>query len=173
MIINEEYKIWKKESPDFYDFLLLHSLDWPSFSFQWLPDSEVHDSYTSYYAIAASNNSDPEQSQLLKLKIDYPNDNKAEAYFQNKGHKITVVEKIGHSGDINRVRYCPANPKIVAAATGKGDITLTKMNEPIGKLAAHTAEGYGLNWNTVNKNLLLSGFSDKRICIWDIEQNRQ
>jgi len=40
-------------------------------------------------------------------------------------------------------------------------------------LVAHTAEGYGLAWNNLNKNLLLSGSADKRICIWDIEKNRQ
>lgn len=91
MIINQEYKIWKKESPDLYDFLLLHSVDWPSYTFQWLPDFETHDDYTSFFAIIASNNADPEQCQLLKIKIDYPNENKSEPYFQKKGHKISVV----------------------------------------------------------------------------------
>lgn len=47
------------------------------------------------------------------------------------------------------------------------------MKEPVGKLVGHTAEGYGLSWNGINKNLLVSGFSDKRICIWDIEKNKQ
>ena len=42
------------------------------------------------------------------------------------------------------------------------------MKENVGKLIAHTSDGYGLSWNTVNKQLLLSGFSDKKICIWDI-----
>ena len=73
MIINQECKIWKKESPDLYDFLLLHSIDWPSYTFQWLPESEPHEDHNSYFAIIASNNADPEQCQLLKIKIDYPN----------------------------------------------------------------------------------------------------
>jgi histone-binding protein RBBP4 len=47
------------------------------------------------------------------------------------------------------------------------------MKEPVGKLVGHTAEGYGLSWNGINKNLLVSGFSDRRICIWDIEKNKQ
>ena len=58
-------------------------------------------------------------------------------------------------------------------ASSKGEISLTTAKENVGKLLAHHAEGYGLSWNTVNKQLLLSGFSDKKICIWDIEQNRQ
>jgi hypothetical protein len=41
MIINQEYKFWKKEAPQAYDFVVLHSLDIPSFSFEWLPQIEV------------------------------------------------------------------------------------------------------------------------------------
>jgi WD40 repeat protein len=105
--------------------------------------------------------------------VDYPNENKSDVYFQKKGHKVTVVEKVAHAGEINRARYCPADPRIVAVATGKGDITLTTMGETVGKLVGHTGEGYGLSWNGVNKNLLVSGFSDRRICIWDIQKNKQ
>ena len=127
MIINQEYKIWKKETPDYYDFLLLHSLDWPSFTYQWLPDQETHENHTSYHALIASSNSDPEHSQLLKVRVDFPNDNKSEAYFQQKGHKIQVEEKIPYNGEINRARYCPADPRIFAVSSAKGEINLTTM----------------------------------------------
>lgn len=36
--INEEYKIWKKNSPFLYDIVMTHSLYWPSLTVQWLPD---------------------------------------------------------------------------------------------------------------------------------------
>ena len=36
-IINEEYKIWKKNSPFLYDLLLSHALEWPSLTVEWLP----------------------------------------------------------------------------------------------------------------------------------------
>ena len=120
MIINQEYKIWKKESPDFYDFLLLHSLDWPSFTFQWLPETDSHDSHISLYATIASSHADPEQSHILKIRVDFPTDNKAEHYCQNKGAKITIVDKMQHNGEVNRVRYCPADPRVLAVATRKG-----------------------------------------------------
>jgi hypothetical protein len=79
MIINQEYKIWKKESPYCYDFMLLHSVDWPTFTFQWLPEFEVHDDSTSYYAIIASSSADIEQCQLQKIRVEFPNDNKGTA----------------------------------------------------------------------------------------------
>lgn len=37
-IINEEYKIWKKNTPFLYDCVLTHALSWPSLTVQWLPD---------------------------------------------------------------------------------------------------------------------------------------
>lgn len=40
-IINEEYKIWKKNAPFLYDLVMTHALEWPSLTVQWLPDKDV------------------------------------------------------------------------------------------------------------------------------------
>ena len=37
-VINEEYKVWKKNTPFLYDLIITHALEWPSLSVQWLPD---------------------------------------------------------------------------------------------------------------------------------------
>ena len=37
-IIDEEYRVWKKNSPFLYDIVMTHSLDWPSLTVQWLPE---------------------------------------------------------------------------------------------------------------------------------------
>jgi histone-binding protein RBBP4 len=37
-VINEEYKIWKRNTPFLYDLVITHALDWPSLTVQWLPD---------------------------------------------------------------------------------------------------------------------------------------
>ena len=37
-IINEEYKIWKKNSPFLYDLVVTHAFEWPTLTIQWLPD---------------------------------------------------------------------------------------------------------------------------------------
>ena len=37
--INEEYKIWKKNTPFLYDTIMTHALEWPSLTCQWLPMS--------------------------------------------------------------------------------------------------------------------------------------
>ncbi len=36
--INEEYKIWKKNTPFLYDLVLTHALEWPSLTVQFLPE---------------------------------------------------------------------------------------------------------------------------------------
>ena len=35
--MNEEYKIWKKNTPFLYDLVITHALEWPSLTVQWLP----------------------------------------------------------------------------------------------------------------------------------------
>ena len=33
-VINEEYKIWKKNTPFLYDLVMTHALEWPSLTAQ-------------------------------------------------------------------------------------------------------------------------------------------
>lgn len=41
-VINEEYKIWKKNTPFLYDLIMTHALEWPSLTVQWLPDKREY-----------------------------------------------------------------------------------------------------------------------------------
>lgn len=41
-IINEEYKIWKKNTPFLYDLVMTHALEWPSLTVQWLPKAQKY-----------------------------------------------------------------------------------------------------------------------------------
>lgn len=41
-IINEEYKIWKKNTVFLYDFMYGRALEWPTLSTQWLPDKRPY-----------------------------------------------------------------------------------------------------------------------------------
>ena len=41
--INEEYKIWKKNTPFLYDLIITHALEWPSLTVQWMPDRHVYE----------------------------------------------------------------------------------------------------------------------------------
>ena len=37
LFINEEHKIWKKNTPHLYDLIITHTLEWPSLTVEWLP----------------------------------------------------------------------------------------------------------------------------------------
>ncbi|KAJ0867459.1 putative histone-binding protein RBBP4 [Helianthus annuus] len=39
-LINEEYKVWKKNTPFLYDLVITHPLEWPSLTVEWLPDHD-------------------------------------------------------------------------------------------------------------------------------------
>ena len=41
MMINEEYKTWKKNAPLLYDFMYTRALEWPTLTVQWLPDKQA------------------------------------------------------------------------------------------------------------------------------------
>ena len=34
--LNEEYKIWKKNTPFLYDIVMTHSLEWPTLTVEWM-----------------------------------------------------------------------------------------------------------------------------------------
>lgn len=40
-VIEEEYKIWKKNSPLLYDLLITHCLNQPSLTVEWFPLVEM------------------------------------------------------------------------------------------------------------------------------------
>lgn len=40
-MIFEEYKIWKKNAPFFYDTLYSHALTWPTLTCEWMPQRDV------------------------------------------------------------------------------------------------------------------------------------
>ena len=46
-VINEEYKIWKKNSVFLYDIIYSRALDWPTLTTQWLPDVKQEPGKTS------------------------------------------------------------------------------------------------------------------------------
>ncbi|CDR13974.1 unnamed protein product, partial [Oncorhynchus mykiss] len=66
-VINEEYKIWKKNTPFLYDLVMTHALEWPSLTVQWLPDVNRYSSQC-YVTISV-----PLAALNIKLCADLPN----------------------------------------------------------------------------------------------------
>jgi WD40 repeat protein len=97
------------------------------------------------------------------------------------GAKVDIVQRIHHEGEVNRARYMPGKPNIIATKSVGGlvyvfDYTKYPSSPPVDgtcdpllKLRGHTKEGYGLNWHSKQEGRLASGSDDSLVCIWDIE----
>ncbi|EDW26671.1 GL21279 [Drosophila persimilis] len=184
-VINEEYKIWKKNTPFLYDCLVMtHALEWPSLTAQWLPDVTKQDGkdYSVHRLILGTHTSD-EQNHLLIASVQLSSEDAQFGGFGSVCGKIEIEIKINHEGEVNRARYMPQNACVIATKTPSSDVLVfdyTKLKnpskpEPSGaisqpdlRLRGHQKEGYGLSWNPNLNGYLLSASDDHTICLWDI-----
>jgi len=192
-IINEEYKIWKKNTPFLYDMIMTHALEWPSLTCQWMPDVTHNEgkNYSSHRLILGTHTSD-EHNHLLIASIQIPEDDvqfDASHYdaeraefggFGSVSGRVEVDIKINHEGEVNRARYMPQNPSIIATKTPGCDVLIFDYTkhpskpDPSGdvradlRLKGHTKEGYGLSWSPTTSGRLLSASDDQTVCMWDI-----
>lgn len=143
-IINEEYKIWKKNSPFLYDMVLTHALEWPSLTVQWLPDkySPADKDYTVQRLLLGTHTSENEPNHLMIAEVTLPKEdveidaralgeawsgaqNGREGELGGWGQvtgKVEIVQKINHRGEVNRARYMWQNPNVIATKTPSADV---------------------------------------------------
>ncbi|OIR57626.1 MAG: histone-binding protein RBBP4 [Amphiamblys sp. WSBS2006] len=191
--INEEYKVWKKNTPYLYDLMVAHGFEWPATSLQWLPDIQINDDrdYNLHRIVTGTNTSGQEQNYLTILTVQIPNEKaeidamkfcqdtgEAGGYGENSS-RIAVHQTICHDGEVNRARYMPQNPNIIASKTVGGEvhvfdrtkhslIPFTKEVSPDARLVGQDMEGYSVSWNKQREGTVLSGSKDRTACVWDI-----
>ncbi|KAL1916012.1 uncharacterized protein VTP21DRAFT_6016 [Calcarisporiella thermophila] len=192
----EEYKIWKKNSPFLYDLVVSHALEWPSLTCEWLPDVERPEGkdYTVQRLILGTHTSGtPEPPNYLKIAhVHLPDQNKGletRKYDEDRGEiggyggaecRISIYQSIPHDGEVNRARYMPQNPNLIATKTKTGDVYVfditkhplqptTNTCQPQVVLRGQTREGYGLSWHPMERGMVLSASEDTTICQWDIK----
>ncbi|OAF68910.1 Histone acetyltransferase type B subunit 2 [Intoshia linei] len=188
--VNEEYKIWKKNTPFLYDLVITHALEWPSLTTQWLPDisrPEGQD-FATHRVILGTHTAD-ECNHLIIATVQTPRDdvkydtgtydNDNFGGFSSPSGKVEVEIKIPHDGEVNRARYMPQNPVIIATKTPTKDVLLfdytkhpskpeSNICRPDLRLVGHSKEGYGLSWNNSIQGTLLSASDDHTVCMWNV-----
>eukprot|EP00897_Mesotaenium_endlicherianum_P007597 jgi/Mesen1/6866/ME000351S05977 len=164
-MINEEYKIWKKNTPFLYDLVVTHALEWPSLTVQWMPDLGEQESVVlCCVALVLHKNG--------RVRATCHVGKEAEG-------GVSVVQQITHEGEVNRARYMPQNPFLIATKTVTAEVYVFDYSRhpsrpadggcnPDLRLRGHRTEGYGLSWSPHLAGHLLSGSDDAQICIWDI-----
>ncbi|KAI5080590.1 hypothetical protein GOP47_0003773 [Adiantum capillus-veneris] len=196
-LINEEYRIWKKNTPFLYDLVITHALEWPSLTVQWLPDRKEPPGkdYSVQKLILGTHTSDDEPNYLMLAEVHLPledSESDARQYDEERGEvggfgcangKVQITQQINHEGEVNRARYMPQNPFIIATKTISAEVYVFDYSKhpskppqerrcnPDLRLQGHKTEGYGLTWSSLKEGYLLSGSDDARICLWDLSAN--
>ncbi|OSD06185.1 histone acetyltransferase type B subunit 2 [Trametes coccinea BRFM310] len=199
-LINEEYKTWKKNAPYLYDVVITHALDWPSLTCQWFPDKETpaNKPYTVHRLLLGTHTSGQAQDYLQIATVHLPKrDDSSSAdrldrsdYDDERGElgghslppqpRIQIIQKINHAGEVNRARYMPQNPDLIATKAVSGEVFIfdrTKHSseperggicKPDIRLVGQSKEGYGLAWNPLKTGHVLGASEDTTVCHWDI-----
>jgi histone-binding protein RBBP4 len=189
-IINEEFKVWKKNTPYLYDLVVMKALEWPSLTLDWFPTKTMEEGFASY-SILLGTHTNPqdgkeyEQNYLMTANVKLPTENTSllDQVYLNAS-KVEIKQFINHPGEVNRARIHPLKHNLVASKTIGAEILLFDLTNHSNTKPKHnkvkaelTLEGhskregnsYGLSWNVLKPNQLISGGDDSLICSWDVD----
>eukprot|EP00946_MAST-07B_sp_MAST-7B-sp1_P003991 g3991.t1 len=195
-IIAEEYKIWKKNTPFLYDLALVHALEWPSLTVQWLPTKNQTDMTSVQKLLIGTHAAPGNLNHLIVASVCLPrNSAMPESHMRTykagevggyggvsgKIKKECIIQHPG--GEVNRVCYMPQDDLILASKGPNPEVYIFDIRQhpstpdsdnpkgPQATCSGHTAEGYGLAWSPHVKGQLLSGSYDKLVCMWDVSMS--
>jgi len=159
---------------------------------QWISDTSLRDAAENVAnkIVLGTHTSKGEQNYLLIASIQFPSSvDKATSEYRSKAStknavcgKLEVNIRINHQGEVNRARYMPQNPFILATKSPSSDVFVFDISRhpsspkdnsfrPEHRCLGHSKEGYGLCWNHHVAGELLSGSDDCKICLWDLNQS--
>lgn len=99
-------------------------------------------------------------------------------YPEDDGARVKIVQRIPHKGEVNRARYNPHNPSVVATHSVTGLVYVFDRAQhptdaddftPDLTLQGQGREGYGLAWSNFEDGHILSASEDTTVCLWDIK----
>lgn len=160
----EEYLVWKKNTPFLYDLVISHALEWPSLTVQWVPLPSHSNSL-----VLGTHTSDETPNSLMLAHV-HLSPSPPDAPLPS----IQLSKTAPHEGEVNRARYMPQNPLKVATKSCQPEVSLFDLGSDASGgvevvLKGHETEGYGLSWSKLKEGSLLSGSYDSRICFWNLE----
>lgn len=192
----QNHKVWKKNAPRLYDFFLSSALLWPSMTVQWFPDKEIRSHSHSIQRLLLGTRTSYQMDECVRIvhatlpaqvapelpNISQWNESLQEigGYTSAKDYGTKVMQKIFHTGEVNKARYMPQNPDIIASFSSDKNVyiydrtrhpleppVLGDPPSPDVVLSHHTAEGFGLSWNPNDKGKLLSA-AGLELVLWDL-----
>lgn len=191
---DQRYRVWKKNAPYLYDYCVTTSWKWPSLTVQFFPDIVTHANYSCQRVLFGTLTNGVGNDHLSIAQVAVPtitssmvddskyNPDKQEFEVKFDQPGIKETHTINHQGDVNRARYMPQNPNVIASANNVGLISIyerTKlsMRQPEGEVKNHTQfvakdnhvlEIYSIDWNRHMEGQLVSGDSTGVINWFDL-----
>lgn len=171
--LKEEYELWRKNCRFMYDFVSETALTWPSLTVQWLPQNDDNKPLDAQLLLG-TNTSGVDDDYLKLASTRLPLNKTTELDKKLKvSSAIKISKKIITSSEINRARYMPQDPNLVAAINGNGGCEIFNLEKGIREytFSPHEENGYGLSWNHFQRGLLLTASDDTTTVISDINKS--
>lgn len=178
LMIKNEYKLWRKNCCYMYEFIKESDLPSPSLTVQWLPKDDTSENECSSKLILGTYtlNNDQNYLKFMSMKMLQKNEESEEKKDNINNKSLKCIKKFKNNGEINRARYLPQTPKIVATINGFGDVDIydltTEDESSILHRSLHEQNGFGISWNQHIKGYLLTGADDKKVVLSDIKSNK-
>ncbi|KAH0856913.1 hypothetical protein HID58_085174 [Brassica napus] len=168
--VEEDFSIWKKNTPFLYDLMISNPLEWPSLTVHWVPSPPSPYAADPYFGVH-------------KLILGTHTSGDAQDFLMVADAVIPTPDAEPGLGGTNQDPIVP-KPTLVGAKTSGCEVFLfdyakhaskpqTSDCDPDLRLLGHDMEGYGLSWSPFKEGYLLSGSQDKKICLWDVSATPQ
>ncbi len=169
LLLEEEFKIWKKNIPHLYDMVFTTALKWQSPSVQWFPDlQQFPDRKITYQKILLNTFTAQEGKESLLIgKIGTPHTCKDE---NNAKITFELTQSIPTSVEVNRARYCPQSTNLIACRTESSEVLVydytkhpskpQETKKPDDVFTGHKKGGFALDWNKRRFAEFITGGSD-------------
>ncbi|KAI4292399.1 histone-binding protein RBBP4 [Pancytospora philotis] len=178
-LIEEEYKIWRKNVPHIYDLMYTQPLKYQSPSVQWFPTAErVENRSTVQKLLMTTFTAQTDREHLLVAEASFP-DMVDEDSLTNANISFRCTQSIPLPCDLNRARYSPLAPNIIGCRASGPDVLVydytkhSSANSGLGPdvvLSGHRAGGFALDWSPINFGQLATGGEDNLVCLFDINK---
>ncbi len=165
-LIDAEYKIWKKNTPYLYDFVMTHSLEWPSLTCQWLPQTKTLENAVEHNMLIGTHTTG-EQNYLLVGSVNLPKDEEV----------VEDAKKDGSASDAPAATFTASNYEEEKNEVGGfGHASSSGSSGAVGKIEIrmkikHDGEVNRARYMPQNHFIVASRGPNPEVFIWDLSKH--
>ncbi|KAM7256781.1 hypothetical protein ACFE04_012522 [Oxalis oulophora] len=181
--LEEEFSIWKKNTPFLYDLIVSHPLEWPSLIVHWVPSSSptpysADPTFSLHKLVFGTHTSDDAPNYLIIADAILPT-SLAETNFETTSDnniipKVDITQKIlvdgeAHQSAVEDVSWHLQNENLFGSAGDDCQLIIwdLRTNMPQQAVKAHEKEINYLSFNPFNEWILATASSDNTVALFD------